>query len=117
MNLMKHGHRWRLAQQVKHNSVVAEYITESGRYSVHAIPGRAGRSSNNAENIILDANTVSFTILTDELPVDPQIGDRIKTDGHCYEVNTPIGVRGCWYWSDGYFLARRVFCKEIERNG
>ena len=116
MNMMEYGHKCRLAQQVEHNSIEAEYVTDNGRFTVHAIPGRAGRSSHTAENIILDASTVSFTILADELPVDPQIGDRIEADGRFYEVNTPLGSNGCWRWSDGYLTARRVFCKGVDLN-
>jgi len=74
-----------------------------------------GRTLFRAENeygVTIRTESRDFLIGADQLPADPQRGDRIVYAGRIYEVLAPNG-EPVWRWSDTARVTRRIHTKEI----
>ena len=108
MNMLETGLQWLSAKQKKHVSSKVLYCRDdkNEKYSVDAVLGRTKFEIVDENGFSISAHSIDFIIRADELPLEPENGDRILVGNIEHEVND-LG-RGCWQWCDPHGIMRRI---------
>jgi len=105
--------QWLRDQCLEHLSVPVEYLPKSGGVlTVRAVVGRTLFRGENRYGATVRTEARDFLISSEELPEEPERGDRVRWNGRLFEVLAPNGEPH-WRWSDGHLNTRRIHTKEI----
>ena len=113
MGLLENAAAWLNDRRQECLSVPIEYRFRSGG-SVE-LTGSVGRTLFRAENeygVTIRVESRDFLVSAENLPTEPQRGDRIVFAGRQYEVLAPNG-EPVWRWSGPRHVTRRIHTKEI----
>ena len=113
MGLLENAAAWLNDRRQECLSVPIEYRFRNGG-SVE-LTGSVGRTLFRAENeygVTIRVECRDFLVSAENLPNEPQRGDRIVYAGRVYEVLAPNG-EPVWRWSGSQHVTRRIHTKEI----
>ena len=113
MGLLEDAAAWLNSQREECLSVPIEYRFRSGgSVELTATLGRTLFRSENEYGVTLRVESRDFLVSAEELPSEPQRGDRIVHAGRSYEVLAPNG-EPVWRWSGPQHVTRRIHTKEV----
>lgn len=113
MGLLEEAAEWLNDQREKCLSVPIVY-RRKGKMPV-SMTASVGRTLFRAENeygVTIRVESRDFLVSVDQMPREPQRGDRITYAGRIYEVLAPNGET-VWRWSGPQHVTRRIHTKEI----
>jgi hypothetical protein len=111
-NMMQAGIAWLRDQQVAHASIEVTYMRGIATYPLHAVPARTRTDRDDIAEIAIDEEMRDWIFAAEEVPGNPERGDRIQSGDELYEVLSANGSP-VWTWSDNYHVRRRVTTKRI----
>ena len=113
MGLLETAAVWLNSQREEGLSVPVQYQFRSGGSAeLTATVGRTLFRSENEYGVTIRVESRDFLVSIDQMPRDPQRGDRITHAGRIYEVLAPNG-EPVWRWSGPQHVTRRIHTKEI----
>lgn len=114
-DLLKQGCQWLEQQRSSHCSSPVTYRRGETELPVSATLGQTRYEVEDEYGLRIDAHATDFLIrAADLIPTfgQPQLGDRIVSEGVVYEVLDLAG-QGHWRWSDPYRTTIRIHAKEV----
>lgn len=113
MGLLENAAEWLNQQRDECLSVPVIYQEKNGSaVSVTAAIGRTLFRAENEYGVTIRTESRDFLISAEQLPAEPQRGDKIFHAGRLYEVLAPNG-EPVWRWSGTQNIIRRIHTKEI----
>jgi hypothetical protein len=112
MDMLEKGLAWLAGKQKKHVSQKVRYFRGTTCYPVDATLGQTKLDIDDGSGVRVTAHSTDFLIRAADLPVMPDVGDRVIFNGGEYEV-LELTPTGCWCWSDPYAITRRIHTKQI----
>ena len=113
MGLLEEAAAWLNDQREECLSVQIEYLSKGGTsVRMTATIGRTLFRSENEYGVTIRVESRDFLVSSEQLPAEPQRGDRITYAGRIYEVLAPNG-EPVWRWSGPQNVTRRIHTKEI----
>ena len=113
MGLLEDAAAWLNSQREECLSVPIEYRFRSGgSVELMATVGRTLFRAENEYGVTVRVESRDFLVSAEDLPGEPQSGDRIVHAGRVYEVLAPNG-EPVWRWSGPQHVTRRIHTKEI----
>jgi len=113
MGLLEEAAAWLNSQREECLSVPIEYLSKGGTPArMTATVGRTLFRSENEYGVTIRVESRDFLVSVDQMPREPQRGDRITYAGRIYEVLAPNG-EPVWRWSGPQHVTRRIHTKEI----
>ena len=113
MDMLEKGLAWLAGKQKKHASQHVRYYRGSECYPVDATLGTTKLEIDDGSGVRVTAHSTDFLIRAADLPVLPDVGDRVLFHGGEFEV-LELTPTGCWHWSDPYAITRRIHTKRIS---
>lgn len=113
MGLLEDAAAWLNDRREERLSVPIEYRSVDG--STVELTATVGRTLFRAETeygSTIRVESRDFLVSAENLPGEPQSGDRIVHAGRVYEVLAPNG-EPVWRWSGPQHVTRRIHTKEI----
>lgn len=110
------GLHW-LANKLEDVASVTVTVIHGGR-SYADLPAVIGTSDYHVVSemgVETGASRVDFIIKDTHLGFIPSLGDQIVFDGRVYRV-VDHGAGGCWQWTDGYCISRRIHTEYVGSN-
>ena len=113
MGLLEDAATWLNDRRQECLSVLIEYRFRSGvSVELNASVGRTLFRAENEYGVTIRVESRDFLVSVENLPDEPQRGDRIVYAGRVYEVLAPNG-EPVWRWSGSQHVTRRIHTKEI----
>ena len=113
MGLLEEAAEWLNGQREECLSVPIEYQFKSGGSAeLTATVGRTLFRAENEYGVTIRVESRDFLVSVNQMPREPQRGDRITYAGRIYEVLAPNG-EPVWRWSGPQHVTRRIHTKEI----
>ena len=113
MGLLEEAAAWLNDQREERLSVPIKYQSKGGTSAeLTATVGRTLFRSENEYGVTIRVESRDFLVSAENLPREPQRGDRIIYAGRIYEVLAPNG-EPVWRWSGPQHVTRRIHTKEI----
>ena len=113
MGLLEEAAEWLNGQREECLSVPIEYQFKSGGSAeLTATVGRTLFRAENEYGVTIRVESRDFLVSVNQMPREPQRGDRITYAGRIYEVLAPNG-EPVWRWSGSQHVTRRIHTKEI----
>ena len=113
MGLLEDAAEWLNGKRKECLSVPIEYRFRSGgSVELTASVGRTLFRAENEYGVTVRVESRDFLVSAENLPGEPQSGDRIVHAGRVYEVLAPNG-EPVWRWSGPQHVTRRIHTKEI----
>ena len=95
-------------------SVTIDYYHGSGvTQGVPAVIGSSDYQVVSEMGVETGASRVDFIVKETHLGFTPSLGDRIIFEGRVYRV-VDHGAGGCWQWTDGYCISRRIHTEFVS---
>ena len=95
-------------------SVTATYYHGSQTYAdLPAVIGSSDYHMVSDMGVETGASRTDFIIKDAHLGFVPALGDRIVSGGRVYRV-VDHGAGGCWQWTDGYCISRRIHTEYVS---
>ena len=113
MGLLEEAAAWLNDQREERLSVPIKYQAKGGTPAeLTATIGRTLFRAENEYGVTIRIESRDFLVSAENLPTEPQRGDRITYAGRIYEVLAPNG-EPVWRWSGSQHVTRRIHTKEI----
>lgn len=113
MGILEEAAEWLNDQREKCLSVPIVYRRKGKMpVSMTASVGRTLFRSETENGVTIRVESRDFLVSVDQMPREPQRGDRITYAGRIYEVLAPNGET-VWRWSGPQHVTRRIHTKEI----
>ncbi|MCL2624290.1 MAG: hypothetical protein FWD31_11560 [Planctomycetaceae bacterium] len=112
-DMLAKGLAWLAGKQKKHVSQRVQYYRGNDCYLVNATLGTTKLDIDDGAGVRIKAHATDFLIRAADLPLMPDVGDRIIFANAVYEV-LELTPTGCWCWSDPYAITRRIHTKQIH---
>ena len=113
MGLLEESAAWLNNRREECLSVPILYQSKGGTSAeMTATIGRTFFRADNEYGMTIRIESRDFLVSTENLPTEPQRGDRITYAGRIYEVLAPNG-EPVWRWSGSQHVTRRIHTKEI----
>jgi len=112
-DMLAKGLAWLAGKQKKHVSRKVRYFRGSQCFLVDATLGTTKLDIDDGAGVRVKAHATDFLIRAADLPLMPDVGDRITFANAQYEV-LELTPTGCWCWSDPYAITRRIHTKQIQ---
>ena len=107
-DILGNGLSWLASKLEEVASVSVTYIhAGTTRADIPAVFGTSDYKILSELGVETGASRVDFIIRDSCLGFTPTLGDQIVTGGRVYRV-VDHGADGCWNWTDGYCLTRRI---------
>ena len=107
-DLLKEGSAWLEQERTAHCSSQVSYYRGLAETVLNATFGRTTFEAEDDAGQVVVSHVWDFLILADDLEADPELGNKIVTDGMQYEV-MPFGPdRKGWRWSDQFRQTYRI---------
>lgn len=112
MGLLEEAAAWLNSQREECLSVPIEYLSKGGTPArMTATIGRTLFRSETENGVTIRVESRDFLVSVDQMPREPQRGDRIVYAGREFEVLAPNG-EPVWRWSGAQHVTRRIHTKE-----
>ena len=114
-DLLRQGAEWLEQMRKKHCSSPVTYEHDGSIYAVNATVGKTDYDVATDSGLSIVSHVVDFIITADDLPFEPEIGDRIELDGLWHEVMA-LGddIRG-WHWSGSTHTTYRIHTRHVNQ--
>ena len=114
MDYMGAGQAWLHDKLEEIASVTIDYYHGSSvTQGVPAVIGSSDYQVVSEMGVETGASRVDFIVKETHLGFTPALGDRIVFEGRVYRV-VDHGAGGCWQWTNGYCLARRIHTEYVN---
>jgi hypothetical protein len=114
-DMLAKGLAWLARKQKKHVSQRVDYYRGNNCYHVDATLGQTKLDIDDGSGVRVTAHSIDFLIRAADLPIMPDVGDRVIFMDAEYEV-LELPSSGCWRWSDPYAITRRIHTKQIKES-
>ena len=113
MGLLEEAAAWLNSQREECLSAPIEYLSKGGTPArMTATIGRTLFRAENEFGVTIRVESRDFLVSVEQMPREPQRGDRIIHAGRVYEVLAPAS-EPVWRWSGPQHVTRRIHTKEI----
>ena len=113
MGLLEDAASWLNTRREECLSVPIQYQFRSGGSAeLTATVGRTLFRAEDQYGVTIRVESRDFLVSVNQMPREPQRGDRITYAGRIYEVLSPNG-EPVWRWSGPQHVTRRIHTKEI----
>ena len=113
MGMLEEAAAWLNSQREECLSIPVQYQFRSGgSVELTATVGRTLFRTEDQYGVTIRIESRDFLVSVDQMPREPQRGDRITHAGRVYEVLAPAS-EPVWRWSGPQHVTRRIHTKEI----
>lgn len=114
-NLLSKGAQYLKDSRTKHLTEDITYEPKAGgSHDIKATLGAQTFVEETVSGAELETKSKDFLINSEDIPSEPEEGDKITYNGRLFEVN-PFGDLSPWAWSDSFNRVYRIHTKEIHQ--